>query len=248
MSSEADMPIHDWTRLEAGDFHDFHQCWVVAIRSALNAGLLPPGFMAMAEQVTGRPIPDVVTLQVEEPMDAVTGGIAVAAAPPSARLVSKIESILYAKRADRVVIKHGRGKVVAIIEILSPGNKSSRAALRAFVEKAADVLTQGVNLVVVDLFPPTSHDPNGIHSSIWDELGGDPFEAPPGKPLTAASYVGGEVPTAYVESLAVGDALPSIPIFLSETRYIPAPLEATYHEAWRVFPDVLKRIIEPSTS
>ena len=23
------MPIHDWTRLEAGDFHDFHQCWVV---------------------------------------------------------------------------------------------------------------------------------------------------------------------------------------------------------------------------
>ena len=31
------MPIHDWTRVEAGDFHDFHQCWVVAIRNALNA-------------------------------------------------------------------------------------------------------------------------------------------------------------------------------------------------------------------
>ena len=49
------MPIHDWTRLEAGDFHDFHQCWVVAIRNALNGGLLPPEYMAMAEQITGRP-------------------------------------------------------------------------------------------------------------------------------------------------------------------------------------------------
>ncbi|HZW32184.1 MAG TPA: hypothetical protein VFF52_15845 [Isosphaeraceae bacterium] len=25
------MPIHDWTRVQAGDFHHFHQCWVVAI-------------------------------------------------------------------------------------------------------------------------------------------------------------------------------------------------------------------------
>ena len=120
------MPIHDWTRVEAGDFHDFHQCWVVAIRNALNAGLLPVGYMAMAEQVTGRPIPDVVTLQAYEPKEGPEGGIAVATAPPTARLIAKIEKVKYAKRADRVVIRHGRGKVVAIIEILSPGNKESR--------------------------------------------------------------------------------------------------------------------------
>ena len=29
------MPIHDWTRLEPGDFHHFHQCWVVAILTTL---------------------------------------------------------------------------------------------------------------------------------------------------------------------------------------------------------------------
>jgi hypothetical protein len=63
------MPIHDWTRVEAGDFHDFHQCWVVAIGNVLNGGLLPPGCMAMAGQVTGPPIPAVVTLQVGEPRD-----------------------------------------------------------------------------------------------------------------------------------------------------------------------------------
>jgi hypothetical protein len=241
------MSIHDWTRVEAGDFHDFHQCWVVAIRNALNDGLLPPGYMAMAEQVTGRPIPDVVTLQARVPREGSEGGIAVATAPPSARLIAKIERVNYAKRADRVVIRHGRGKVVAIIEILSPGNKDSHYAVRTFVEKATDIINQGVNLLVVDLFPPTPRDPQGIHWAIWDHLGGEPFEPVPAKPLIVASYKGGDIPEAYVESLGIGDPLPPSPIFLSETRYIPGPLEATYEQAWAVFPAMLKELIEPTT-
>ena len=241
------MPIHDWTRLGAGDFHDFHQCWVVAIRNVLNGGLLPPEYMAMAEaeQVTGRPIPDVVALQTREPKGE-PGGIAVAEAPPTARVIARSEGINYAKRADRVVIRQGRGKVVAVIEIVSPGNKDSRNALRSFVEKAADLLNQGVNPLVVDLFPPTARDPRGIHKAVWDEFADEPFEAPPGKPLTVASYLGGDLPTAYVEPVGVGDPLPSLPIFLSETRYIPAPLEPTYGQAWAVFPAMLREIIEPT--
>ena len=50
---------------------------------------------------------------------------------------------------------------------------------------------------------------------------------------------------AYVESISVGDPLPSLPIFLSESRYIPARLEATYLQAWAVFPALLKEIIDP---
>jgi hypothetical protein len=218
------MPIHDWTRLEPGDFHDFHLGWVVNLTNDLNTGLLPPEYMAMAEQVNGGPISDVVTLQTRNPKDD------------------------YARRADRVIIRHGRGKVVAIIEILSPGNKDSRNAIRTFVEKAADILNQGVNLLVVDLFPPTPRDPKGIHKAISDEFGDEPFEAPPGKLLTVASYIGGDIPTAYVESVGVGDPLPSSPIFLSETRYIPAPLEATSMRAWATFPALLKEIIDPATS
>ncbi len=235
------MPIHNWTRVEAGVFHHFHQCWVVAIGNALNAGLLPPEYMALAEQVTGRPIPDVVTLQARDPKGLSEGG----SAPPSARMIAKIERVNYAKRADRVVIRHGYGKVVAIIEIVSPRNKDSRVALRSFVEKAADILNQGVNMLVVDLFPPTPRDPLGIHKAIWDELGDQPFEAAPGKPLIVASYQGGDIPTAYVEPVGLGDTLPSLPIFLSETRYIPAPLEETYQHAWAGFPAMLKELIEP---
>jgi hypothetical protein len=236
------MPIHDWTRLEAGDFHHFHQGWVVTLTNELNSGLLPPGYMAMTEQVTGRPIPDVVTLETRSLRDD-TAGVAIATAPPTARMIKRFEKINYAKRADRVVIRHGRGKVVAIIEIMSPGNKDSRNAIRVFVEKAADILNQGVNLLVVDLFPPTPRDPHGIHKAIWDEFGDEPFEAPPGKPLIVASYLSGDSPTAYVDSVGLGEALPPSPIFLSETRYIPAPLESTYMRAWGVFPAMLKEVM-----
>jgi len=36
------MPIHDWTRVDTGLFHDFHQGWIRALCDALNAGGLPP--------------------------------------------------------------------------------------------------------------------------------------------------------------------------------------------------------------
>jgi Protein of unknown function (DUF4058) len=238
------MPIHAWTRLEAGDFHDFHLGWVVRIADALNGGLLPPGYMAMVGPVSGHPSRDTVALPVHESKEEPEGGIAVATAPPTARVISRAERASYAKRADRIVIRHGREKVVAIIEILSPGSKSGRVMFRSFVERAADIINQGVNLLVVDLFPPTNRDPHGIHAAIWDELGDEPFEAPPGKPLIVASYLGGDIPTAYVESVGIGDPLPSLPIFLSETRYIPAPLEATYQDAWAVYPAMLKELIE----
>ena len=35
------MPIHDWTRVPAGIYHDFHRGWTVEIRRRLNRGVLP---------------------------------------------------------------------------------------------------------------------------------------------------------------------------------------------------------------
>ena len=57
------MPVHDWTRVSAGTFHDFHSTWIVEIKRALNVGLLPANYYAMAEQVAGETGPDVLTLQ-----------------------------------------------------------------------------------------------------------------------------------------------------------------------------------------
>ena len=61
------MPLHDWTRLPDYAYHEFHGGWVYAIRDALNAGVLPPGYYARAEPVTRPAGPDVVTLEVPDP-------------------------------------------------------------------------------------------------------------------------------------------------------------------------------------
>ncbi len=82
------MGVHDWTRVEAGIVHDFHTVWIGHLRTALNEGLLPSGYYALAEQHTGRPITDVLTLHAgtgpREPLPPPapdTGGVAVAEAP-----------------------------------------------------------------------------------------------------------------------------------------------------------------------
>jgi|GEM_PF-5161016 len=56
------MPIHDWTRVPPGIYRDFHGGWIYAIRGALNSGLLPKGYYALAEQTTRTFGPDVLTL------------------------------------------------------------------------------------------------------------------------------------------------------------------------------------------
>jgi len=241
------MPIHDWTLVESGIFHDFHHSWTEEIKRTLNRGLLPPGYFALAEQIISGPIADVLTLrQLEKvkPKKAEPAGTAVLSAPPQARYVLRAETERYARRAKRVTVRHSRGHVVAVIEIVSPGNKDSRNALRTFVDKMADLLRQGVHLLVVDLFPPGNRDPQGIHKAIWDELHEEPFELPADKPLTVAAYQAGDEKVAYVEPVAVGDVLPKMPLFLEPGACVLAPLEATYEATWEVFPAALKGLLE----
>ena len=45
------MPLHDWSRIPAGLFHDFHQTWSIQIKLAMNAGILPRGPSALVEQI-----------------------------------------------------------------------------------------------------------------------------------------------------------------------------------------------------
>ena len=100
-------------------------------------------------------------------------------------------------------------------------------------------------MLVVDLNPPSQRDPQGIHKAIWDTLCDEPFELPSDKPLTAAAYFAGTPKiTAYVEPIAVGDSLPSLPLFLDRSNYIPAPLESTYQTTWEKCPAVMRELVE----
>jgi hypothetical protein len=235
------MPIHDWTRVRANRFHDFHQGWVIAIRNALNAGMLPPGYFAMAEQIASGPEPDVIALELTpRTSSGPPAGLTVLRDPPRARLVNRAEIDRYARKADRLTIRHPDGVVVAVIEIFSPGNKSSKDAARTFSRKVAQFLKAGVHCLIVDLFPPGRRDPRGIHKLIWDRLADEPFSLPPDKQLTLAAYSAGLEVVAYVEPVAVGDPLQDMPIFLTPDDYVLCPLEATYQTTWEQYPAMLK--------
>ena len=71
------MPIHDWTRVRANRFHDFHQKWTVVICNELNGGRLPQGYFAMVEQKSGGPEPDIITLELTPRAEVLPGGLAV---------------------------------------------------------------------------------------------------------------------------------------------------------------------------
>jgi len=240
------MPIHDWTRVDAGLFHAFHYHWIGHLSDALNAGVLPRDYFALPEQSIQGPIPDVLTLQLSKEPDEPSGtstGLAVATAPPRTRLVRHAEERVYVHKADRIAVRHRHGQIVAVVELVSPGNKASTSALRTFVEKTSDLIMQEVHLLVIDLFPPSKRDPQGIHKAIWDQIKEEDFELPADKRLTLAAYDAGPPPTAYVEPVAVGDTLPDMPLFLKPGFYVPAPLEATYQETWSRFPAPMKRLL-----
>ncbi len=137
-----------------------------------------------------------------------------------------------------------RADAFSVVEIVSPGNKSSRNALRAFVRKASDLLWQGIHLLVVDLFPPSERDPQGIHWEVWGEDDGDTFRFDTAKPLTCAAYIGGVGGEAFVEPVAVGEKLPDVPVFLTLAEYVEAPLEVTYNAAFDAVPDYWRNVLD----
>jgi hypothetical protein len=244
------MPIHDWTRVDAGLFHAFHQSWSVRIQDALNAGILPKGYYALVEQRVGGPEPDVIAVETSRKGKAKPdrGGTTALAEPPRTRLVKPLEPAAetYARKANRITVRHPLGSVVAVIEIVSPGNKSSRAAVRSFVDKAVEFLNARVHLLLIDLFPPTPRDPQGLHNAIADEFGEEPIELPAGEPLTLVGYDAGYPRTAYIETAGVGDPLPSMPVFLTPGAHILAPLEATYAATWTATPEPIRELVAPA--
>ena len=236
------MPIHNWTRVDAGLFHAFHHRWIDSITDALNGGVLPDDHYALPEQRIGGPIPDVLAPRrgaAPGSPFASGGGVAVADAPVLTAVVKKRDPELYAEKKSVIAVRHRHGEIVAVIEIVSPGNKAAKNEFRRFIEKSDDLLAAGIHLLVIDLFPPTPRDPNGIHAALWD----DDYQYPVDKPLTVASY-DAEDKTAYVEPLAVGDVLPDMPVFLRAEHYVPVPLEATYGTAWQMFPNALKGLLQ----
>ncbi len=241
------MPIHDWTRVPAGLFHHFHQDWSIELARTLNRTHLPKGLSALVEQRAGVREPGVLAIESRgglKPTTTQTASGVATALRPQAQIIRSSTKEIYSGRANRIVVRRHLGRIVAIIEIVSPGNKDSRAALRDLVDKTVDCLRDGIHVLIIDLFPPTRRDPDGIHKVIWDEIEEEAFEFPPGKERLIVSYESGAERVAYIEPVTVGDALPLMPLFLTPSLHVNVPLEATYQATWDALPEELRTAVE----
>jgi len=252
------MPAHDWTRVTAGTFQDFHLAWIAELRRALNGGLLPRDYYAQAEQRASEFESDLLALERhDEETDAVHeytgsdgGGAAVATARPKAHLVGEVdEASLYALKRRTVTIRHATNdRIVALLEIASPGNKDRPQSVQRFVDKAVAALQSGYHLVVVDLFPPRDSDPAGLGSAVWEAIGGGRLTHPAAQRLSAAAFRVADRVSCYAEPFAPGEIVPELPLFYDPDWYVNLPLDATYAAAYAGVPRRWKRVIEETAA
>lgn len=131
-----------------------------------------------------------------------------------------------------------------MIEIVSPGNKHTEHALDQLLETMTDLFAADVPLLIVDLFPPSKHDPEGLHAAFWGRRRTDCPGATDEKPFTLAAYHAAESPTAYFEPAGLGQPLTDMPAFLDPWRYVNVPLGATYQRAWQGILAKWRRVLE----
>jgi hypothetical protein len=241
------MPIHDWSRVDAGIYHGFHLAWIAELRKALNAGLLPPPFSADAEQYSDGKNADVLALHRSP---------AGSTAPlSSSGLVATLALTLPADTAERtarkakpqaqiqrrVVVRHISGhRVVAHIEIVSPRNKDRRASAEEFIAKGREAIDAGIHLAVIDLFPATRATRRGLAPGVWRKYDRVPVVAPAGRPVCVASVRAANRPQGFFKFLAFGEEWPGFPLFLTDTLSVNLPLADTYAAAFAGSPSYLR--------
>lgn len=255
------MGIHDWRRVDDGIFHHFYHSWIEEIQRALNGGLLPEWVYALAEQQVSEFGPDVLALQAPIAADEIESGdrdhssesgsnTGLMVVPPRVAMTLQGAEDFYTQRQKSVMIRHASDdRVVAIVEVVSPGNKSSQQRLEAFVRKACSLLRQGIHLLILDLHVRTRRAPDGIHGAIWNIIGSssdEDYQQPADKPLTLVAYQARLYAgvTAYVEPIAIGDSLREMPLYVHNEGYVSVPLQETYARAFAALPRRWARVVE----
>jgi hypothetical protein len=133
-------------------------------------------------------------------------------------------------------MKRGR-RLVAAIEIASPANKDRPEHRRVFVAKCASLLKNGVSVAIVDLVTTRNFN---LYADLLTLIGvEDPqFGAePPSIYASACRWTisgNSAVLQAWSYPLAVGQPLPTLPIWLAENLRVLLELEPCYEETCRI--------------
>ena len=249
------VPLHDWTRVSAGKWHDMHLAWTGALRTELNSGGLPDPFFALVEPVLRQRPGETKTPRRSTPDVWVFPHVARPAGCLPADEVSAqfaaVERLDPPRTRRHITVRHPDGdRVVAIIEFASPGNRDAVSKVGHFAETLAAALEAGIHAVLIDPFPPTGPAPDGLHGAVAAEFGGV-HRLDPARPLTFVGYravaARGDGPTAAVEARAAGESPPEVPLFLDPAWFVPLDLAPSYAAAFRGCPKPVRERLTDET-
>ena len=216
-------------------WEELHGLWPGIMAVRLNE-ILPPEYRSGVKVHLGSPVEiDVGAFELDHPDGTgpgADGALAWQAESPALLLDTdeltppEYEVRVYEARYDR--------RLVAAVELVSPRNKDRPDARAAFVSKCHALLAQDVCVVIVD--PVTERSAN-LYAELARRLDGSP-PANAGAGIYAVSCRPYHTRSRFrIESwehaLAVGAALPTLPLWISDTQYVPLELERTYEETCR---------------
>jgi len=217
------MPLLDHFHPPLSDrrhWHAFHNSWATYLSSQLNSRL-PEGYFAEANVQYGVEI-DVAAFEEQEAAGAGAGWV-----PPPPRETRPVE--LAGAVIEVGIFSRSGGPVLAgAVELVSPANKDRPAHREALVSKCATYLQAGVGLVLVDV---VTERPGDLHRDLMARLGAG--DVAPGASLFASAYrpverAGTPALDIWYEPLALGQPLPTVPLWLRGGLCLPVELEATY--------------------
>jgi hypothetical protein len=217
----------------------FHGWWAAEIAGSLNEDLLPPDYFAEFQVTLGTRVEvDVATFTEEGAAEAgVPNGPTTAVqtrawAPPTP--VAVLPALFPDDFEVEVFSSIAGPTLVAAIELVSPANKDRPEARRAFAAKCSAYLQRGIGLIIVDVV--TSRHAN-LHDELMALLGhGEASTFPAPTPIYATAYrpahrqERNEI-DLWREPLALGQALPTLPLAVRGLGPLPIGLEAAYMAA-----------------
>jgi hypothetical protein len=240
------MPLRDHFHPPVTDRHTWdslHAMWpAMIVRQLFN--ILPAGYVSAPGVHFGKDFEiDVSAFEVDEQpdnglrTDAGNGGIATAA-PPEPTLTLEADLSDQDEFAVRIYDMEAGRRLVAAIEIVSPSNKDRSQNRRAFAGKVAALLQKEVCVSIVDLVTVRQFN---LYADLLESVGGtDPQLGASPPHLYAATIRARKRPErralldVWNYPMSVGQALPTLPIWLSPDRRVLLPLEAGYEETCRL--------------
>jgi hypothetical protein len=222
-------------------WESFHGFWITHLAGNFNMRPNRYGFLAESNVHIGITVAaDVAAFEEDTPTgERPNGAVAVATevwAPPQPPLVVPLDFSELETFEIRIYDQERARTLVAVVELVSPGNKDRPESRRAFLDKCAAYLREGISVVIVDIVTSRRHN---FHAALMELFhGGETALRAITTDLYAVAYrvhvVGQRTQLeAWPAALALGAPLPALPLWLTESLCVPLDLEAGYQAACR---------------